>query len=82
MHVSVERYEGAKKAILAVVPKHEQGLALEDLPNAVARRLSAGMLPTTGSASWLTTVVKLDLAARGIIKRIPGGVPQRLRRTK
>jgi hypothetical protein len=32
-----------------------------------------------GSISWYVTTVKLDLEARGLIARVPGSHPQRLR---
>jgi len=31
---------------------------------------------------WYTKVVQLDLEKRGAIERVPGAVPQRLRRAK
>jgi len=32
-----------------------------------------------GSVSWYFTTVKLDLEARGILERVPGERPQRIR---
>ncbi len=32
-----------------------------------------------GSVGWYFTTVKLDLEARGVIERVPGAKPQRLR---
>ena len=80
--LSVAKYEAVKKAVLAVVPKNKKGIRFKDLPKAVAKRVPKDMLPQKGSASWLATTVKLDLEARGLIERIPGETPQRLRRLK
>lgn len=79
---SQERYNATKKVIVATVPRIRGGIPTNGLPKMVARRLPADLLPAEGSASWYTTVVKLDLDARGLIERIPGQVPQRLRRIK
>jgi hypothetical protein len=32
-----------------------------------------------GSVSWYVTTVKLDLETRGVVERVPGQKPQRLR---
>jgi Family of unknown function (DUF6958) len=39
-------------------------------------------LATLGSVGWYTTSVNLDLEARGLIERVPGAQPQRLRRVQ
>ncbi len=74
------KYETFRKAILAVVPKNKAGILFKDMPKLVARKIPKEMLPAKGSASWYTTVVKLDLEARKLIERIPGETPQRVRR--
>jgi len=76
------KYEAVRKAILAVVPKTGEGIRFKDLPKEVAKRVPAAHFPKKGSASWYTTVVKLDLEARKLIERVPGSSPQRLRRLK
>lgn len=80
--ISKEKYELVRKAILAVVPANKTGILFKDLPKAFARRLPSGLFPKKGSISWYATTVKLDLEARGLIERIPGVSPQRLRRLK
>jgi len=82
LRISAEKYEAFKRAILQVVPRNAEGVAFKDLPKLVASRVPGELLPAKGSASWYTTVVKLDLEARGLIARIPGRSPQRLRRTR
>jgi len=80
--VSKAKYEAFRKAILAVVPKNKTGILFKDMPKLVAKKVPKAMLPAKGSASWYTTVVKLDLEARRLIERIPGTTPQRVRRLK
>ncbi len=80
--ISKEKYEAVQKAILAAVPRLKDGILFKELPKEVAKRVPKPLFPKKGSASWYTTVVKLDLEARGLIERIPGEVPQRLRRVK
>jgi len=80
--VSGEKYEAFRKAILAVVPRNQQGIPFRDLPALVAKQVPKEFLRTRGSASWYTTVVKLDLEAQGVLQRLPGVVPQHLRRLK
>lgn len=74
------KYEAVKKALLASIPRKRDGIEFRALPKLIAERVPADMLPKKGSASWLTTTVKLDLEARGLIERIPGSKPQHLRR--
>ena len=82
LRVDQAKYDAVKKAILAVVPRGGEGMLFKDLPKAVAGELPEAIGPTKGSMSWYTTVVKLDLEARGEIERIPGSRPQRLRRAR
>jgi hypothetical protein len=80
LRISREKYDAVRAAILETVPCDAEGIRFKDLPKEVARRVPNGLFPKKGSASWYTTVVKLDLEARGLIERIPGSNPQRLRR--
>ena len=69
-------------SLIAVVPKNKTGILFKDMPKLVAQQIPDAMHPAKGSASWYTTVVKLDLEARKLIERIPGETPQRVRRLK
>ncbi|MFG0330859.1 MAG: DUF6958 family protein [Phycisphaerales bacterium] len=80
--LSRAKYDAVRAALLEVIPKSESGVPFGDLPKQVAKRIPKSMQPANGSASWLTTTVKLDLEARGLIERVPGASPQRLRRVK
>lgn len=76
-----EKYEIYKQAILASVPRTESGIPFTELPGRVKEHLPRERLGELGSIGWHVTSVKLDLEARGLIERLPGSKPQRLRRT-
>ncbi len=78
--VDAEKYEIMRKALLKAVPRTKTGIAFKDLPGAVAKALPTGDRARFGSIAWYATTVKLDLEARGLLERIPGSKPQRLRR--
>lgn len=73
-------YAAMREAILAVVPRAEPGALFKELPTAVARVVDPELFADR-SVSWYTTTVKLDLEARGLLKRVRGRGPQRLLRT-
>jgi hypothetical protein len=73
-----DQYAIARRAALAVLPAKEPGMALTAFRAKMAKRLlRAKGWDRSLSASWYTMAVKLDLEARGEIRRI-GGTPQRL----
>ena len=74
------KYDAVRKAILSAVPKTGEGLLFKELPGRVREHLGAEALENLGSVSWYTTTVKLDLEARGEVKRVSGSRPQRLLR--
>ena len=76
--ISRAKYEAVRRAILKVVPAAGDGLPFKELPSRVRNELPKRDLATLGSVSWYTTTVKLDLEARGELKRVPGARPQRL----
>lgn len=77
--ISSKKYEPVKSAIMRAVGEQEEGILFRDLPGRVGELLSASELENLGSVGWYTTTVKLDLEARGLIERVPGSNPQRLR---
>jgi hypothetical protein len=79
--IDAAKYEATKKALLKAIPRSARGIAFADLNDAVREHLPAGELPGGGAIPWYVATVKLDLEARGIVERIPGVMPQRLRRT-
>jgi len=74
------KYEAVRQAILTAVPKTGEGLPFKELPGRVRDLLAPESLADLGSVSWYTTTVKLDLEARGEVKRVSGSGPQRLLR--
>jgi hypothetical protein len=74
--IDADKYWAVRKAILKAVPYSDYGLPAKDLPREVKKRLSGG-IPGGGSIEHYTTIVRLDLEARGLIERVPGSRPQR-----
>lgn len=79
--VNEQRYEAMKRALLKAVPRDKVGIEFRSLPETVRPHLPDGQLPGGGSLMWYVTTVKLDLEARGLLERVPGSRPQRIRRT-
>lgn len=77
--ISSAKYEAVKSAILQAVSETETGILFRDLPERVSELMSTDQLANLGSVGWYTTTVKLDLEARGLIERVPGSNPRRLR---
>ena len=73
------KYDLVRTTIQAVVPSDDQGVEFSQLPQLVESQISADDLERLGSVSWYTTTVKLDMEVRGLIERVPGSKPQRLR---
>ncbi len=80
--VTAEKYEPIRKAILASIPRSQDGMSFKELVAAVKGRVSEELFPKRGSVAWYTKVVQLDLEAKGQIERIPGVKPQRVRRVR
>lgn len=80
--VTEAKYEPIRKAILASTPVNKEGIAFKELVASVSARVPQDLFPKRGSVSWYTKVVQLDLEAKGQIERIPGAVPQRVRRAR
>lgn len=75
--VNIDRgkYDAMRQAILDAVQDHGE-ITFKELTEDVRLRLGRKF---GGSINWYVTTVKLDLEARGVIERIPGSSPQRLR---
>ncbi len=74
------KYDAVRRAILRNIPARGSGVAFSDLARLVRDSLPRATLVDLGSVSWQTTVVKLDLEARGEVCRIAGVKPQTLLR--
>ena len=75
VNIDGKKYHQIEQAILDVLSE-ESEVEFKMLPTAVEERLHNRF---EGSIPWYTTTVKLDMETRGIIERIPGSRPQRLR---
>lgn len=75
------KYDALRRAILAAAPAAGEGVAFRDLGRRVEQALTTDELARLGSVMWHVTVVKLDLEARGELRRVAGVSPQRLLRS-
>lgn len=80
--VTAEKYDPIRKAILASVPRNKEGVSFKELVAAVSRKVPKPLFPKPGSVAWYTKIVQLQLEAEGLIARIEGVTPQRVRRLK
>ena len=70
--ISRENYEIIRKAILCVL-QEEKEITFMNLSRAVEKEVNGNF---EGSVTWYVTTVKLDLEARGQIKRVTNSRPQ------
>ncbi len=70
--ISKEKYEIIRKAILCVLQTQKE-ITFMNLSRAVEKEVNGNF---EGSVMWYVTTVKLDLEARGQIKRVPKSRPQ------
>ena len=75
VNISREKYEIIRKAILSALHKQNE-LTFMNLSRAVEKEVNGTF---EGSVTWYVTTVKLDLEARGLIKRVPNSRPQLVR---
>lgn len=75
-------YSLARSVALAVIPAREPGITLPDYLETMRRSLpKAEGWPAGASAGWWAMAIKLDLEARGELRRVKAKPPQRLVRT-
>jgi hypothetical protein len=75
VNISREKYEIIRQAILSALNKQKE-ISFMNLSRAVEKEVNGTF---EGSVNWYVTTVKLDLEARGMIKRVPNSRPQLLR---
>ena len=75
VNISKEKYEIIRKAILATLNAQKE-MTFMDLSRAVEKQVNGAF---EGSVMWYVTTVKLDLEARGEIKRVQNSRPQLVR---
>jgi hypothetical protein len=80
--IATDAYAVARRTVLAIVPATEPGITLNAYLAAMTAKLprAKGWDPSL-SAGWYAMAMKLDLEARGELKRINRKPPQRLVRT-
>jgi hypothetical protein len=72
VNISKEKYEIIRKAILSTLHSQKE-ITFMNLSRAVEKQVNGNF---DGSVTWYVTAVKLDLEARGEIKRVPNSRPQ------
>jgi len=72
VNISREKYEIIRNAILCVL-QAEKEITFMNLSRAVEKEVNGNF---AGSVTWYVTTVKLDLEARGQIKRVTNSRPQ------
>jgi hypothetical protein len=71
-------FELLRAAILETLPRQSPGVCFEDLPAMVQRQLTPAQRREIGSLNRHVSTVKVELEARGEIRRVAGASPQRL----
>lgn len=74
------KYDAVRKAILSSLSRKGEGTLFSELASHVKSRLTHDVRDRIGSVEWYTTTVKLDMEAKGEIRRVRGMHPQRLLR--
>ncbi len=75
VNISKEKYEIIRKAILCALQAQKE-MTFMNLSRAVEKEVNGNF---EGSVTWYVTTVKLDLEARGKVKRVPNSRPQLVR---
>jgi uncharacterized protein DUF6958 len=72
VNISREKYEVIRKAILCVLESQKE-ITFMKLSRAVEKEVNGNF---DGSVMWYVTTVKLDMEARGELKRVQNSRPQ------
>lgn len=75
VNIDKGKYDMVREAIEATL-KAQPGITFSELTEELARRIGDVF---EGSVSWYVVSVKLDLEARGVLERVDGRSPQRIR---
>ena len=76
--ISREKYEIIRTAILSTL-RAQKEITFMNLSRAVEKQVNGNF---EGSVTWYVTTVKLDMEARGEIKRVPKSRPQLVKLAK
>ena len=75
VNIDKGKYDMVREAIEATL-RAQPGITFSNMTEEVGRRIGDVF---DGSISWYVVSVKLDLEARGVLERVDGRSPQRLR---
>ena len=75
VNINKQKYETIRKAILSTL-EIENEMTFMNLSRAVEKKVNGNF---DGSVTWYVTTVKLDMEARGEVKRVPNSRPQLVR---
>jgi hypothetical protein len=78
VNISKEKYDIIRNAILSTMNMQKE-ITFRNLSRAVEKEVNGTF---DGSVMWYVTTVKLDLEARGEIKRVPNSRPQLVKLVK
>ena len=78
VNISREKYEMIRKAIMSELRSNKE-MTFMKLSRAVEKEVRGKFV---GSVMWYVTTVKLDLEARGEVKRVPHSRPQLVKLAK
>jgi len=78
VNISKEKYEIIRKAIFSTL-KQNREMPFMKLARAVEKEVRGTF---DGSVTWYVTTVKLDMEARGEVKRVPNSRPQLVKLVK
>ncbi len=78
VNISREKYDMIRKAIMSELRSNKE-MTFMKLSRAVEKEVRGKFV---GSVMWYVTTVKLDLEARGEVKRVPNSRPQLVRLAK
>jgi len=78
VNINREKYEIIRKLILSTL-RTQKEITFMNLSRAVEKEVNGNF---DGSVMWYVTTVKLDLEARGQVKRVPNSRPQLVKLVK
>jgi len=78
VNISKEKYEIIRKAIFSTLKQNKE-MPFMKLARAVEKEMRGKF---DGSVTWYVTTVKLDMEARGEVRRVPNSRPQLVKLVK
>ena len=78
VNIDKGKYDMVRQAVEETL-RAQPGITFSEMTEEVGRRIGDVF---DGSVGWYVTSVKLDLEARGVLERVDGRSPQRLRLVK